>query len=161
MKRSDILVGEDYAVVARRTNDATPVRGVVIAVGLERKTGSGLYSRETKKDGVRVRFDEPMVSTYSSFRKPGDGYNPGKAVSETVLPPNCFLWPWAEEVEYQKQRAASRLANQQEADELGDAYEPTFEQANAVLKSLLDNPPKWDTTERQGTERKRTISARK
>jgi hypothetical protein len=157
VKRSEILVGEDYAVVARRTNDARPVRGVVLAVGVERKKGMGVYGT-TKNDGVLVRFDEPMYQSYSSFR-PWTDRDYGKPVTEIALPPNCFLWPWAVQVEANERSAAQRLLNQQEADELGDEYEALLAQADTVLVAVLDKNPDWSMTERQGTERKRTVQA--
>jgi hypothetical protein len=98
--------------------------------------------------------------SYSSFtpHREGDSRH-GKAITETVLPPNCFLRPWAEQVAINEASAAQRLVNQQDADELGDAYEPRLAQADAALISILGKNPEWTTTERQGTERKRTIAA--
>jgi hypothetical protein len=156
MKRSEILVGEDYAVVARRTNDARPVRGVVVAVGVERP-GRGYYA-PSKKDGIRVRFDEPMWTGYSSFH-PATGSGYGKKITETVLTPNCILLPWSEQVVINEASAAQRIVNQQEADELGDEYEPLLAQADAALIAVLGKNPEWSMRERQGMKGKRTVAA--
>jgi hypothetical protein len=156
MKRSEIVVGEDYAVVARRTNDARPVRGVVVAVGVERP-GKGYYA-PSKKDGVRVRFDEPMWTGYSSFAS-GKGSGYGKKITETVLSPNCFLLPWADQVVINERSAAQKIVNQQEADELGDEYESLLAQADAMLIAVLGKNPDWSMRERQGMKGKRTVAA--
>ena len=178
MQRKQIKIGEAYAVVASRSTgrrQGTPVKGVVLGFDGEYQswTSSTWHSREiTKRDGVRVRFEEPMMRSHDSFHplsqiearadQVADSYLEEarkKASTEAVLQSvQMVKEPWAEYAEREARFDEARLRWARENDAKGDVAEPVIA---AIRETLEERGIAYGIKkdQRDGTSGKRTLSA--
>lgn len=184
MQRNKIKVGERYAVVKRTgKHDGTIEKSVpatIVEMDVEyegTRQGSFRSYKVPMRDGIRVRFDEPVVARHYDYEPLSVIEERGAlkesvirelrkdAITETVLHGSKYvLRPQAEVDEMRARWAEERADRKAKVDAIGDAIEPVHDAVMVALavKSDSGNPKDVCSVKQytaQGTEKKRITDA--
>lgn len=136
MKKADIKVGGEYAVVPNLTDrDGTPVRATVTELGVERKVGHGFGRKSTAKDGIRVTFPAPVVADWGTFRAPSE-HDLREPVTEAVITSRCVIRTWTEQEAANALTAKARKERDEQNRRMVEAAEPRLAAIEASLQDL-------------------------
>lgn len=154
MQRKKIKVGEKYAVVKRMGRDAHESKSVPATVeemGVEYTTsrwGSFRSVNVTMNDGIRVRFDEPVVVGHYDFKPLSYYTDPERGIKERVVEEHrknavteyvlegsrYILRPWAEVEEMRARWDRENRERAEKVDAIGQVVEPVYAAVTDRLK---------------------------
>lgn len=103
MRRADIKVGEEYAVVERQYHQ--PKRGRVVRFGVTRRSIKD-WSTSVTHDGILVALLDPETGV------PLEGPAPGVSMA-VVVTSRGVLRPWSEQIEIDRRKSERKEAEAQ------------------------------------------------
>lgn len=139
MQRSKIKIGDVVGVVSRAGKDAKDkaVRATVEKLDAEYVEGSTYYGKTTKRDGILVRFDEPMSYRYGGIF-PAAGRPKGEPTKTSLVVEDArhIVAPWSEIEAYREERDSGWRAEDEKLRAVAAIQAPRVERVRALLDEL-------------------------